>query len=305
MNEPGDPAESAVPVIEIRTFRLVPGGKKAFDRVAHRVLPMLQRYGIRVVACEPSADPDDHYVLIRAFSSAAERDEQLGAFYGSDEWHQNYRDSVLDLIDSYHIVAIELTAYLAESYPSWPRSRSHRAAPRTLCRPHDRLNEYALLPRERDLERLPRAGPRGSRGRPGQRRRLRAAAPRKVHGHRGCSPLLPLGGGVARDSGLATGVLAHVEAARDDQEFSGAEPGQRKAPRSCSSSRRGPQKRVGVRGKPADLRPLRTAAGQAVAVCPQRLPVGPPLLQPEYLTALCHEAPPRIDHETRIDPARR
>jgi NIPSNAP len=115
MSEPAKRPETAVPVIEIRTFRLVPGGKEAFDRVAHRVLPMLERYGIRVVACEPSADPDDHYLLIRAFTSAAERDEQLGAFYGSDEWHEKYRRSVLDLIESYHIVAIELTAPLAES----------------------------------------------------------------------------------------------------------------------------------------------------------------------------------------------
>jgi NIPSNAP len=115
MSEPRTNAETAVPVIEIRTFRLVPGGKEAFDRVAHRVLPMLKRYGIRVVACEPSADSDDHYVLIRAFSSAAERDEQLGAFYGSDEWHEKYRDSVLDLIESYHVVAVELTASLAEA----------------------------------------------------------------------------------------------------------------------------------------------------------------------------------------------
>ena len=72
MSEPRNSAETAVPVIEIRTFRLVPGGKEAFDRVAHRVVPMLERYRIRVPACEPSADSGDHYVLIRAFSSAAE-----------------------------------------------------------------------------------------------------------------------------------------------------------------------------------------------------------------------------------------
>lgn len=107
-------AETVVRVVEIRTYRLVPGGKDAFDRIARSVLPMLDRYGIRVVACEPSTDPDDHYVLIRAFSSAAERDEQLGAFYGSDEWRASYRDSVLDLIESYHVVSLELSTPLAE-----------------------------------------------------------------------------------------------------------------------------------------------------------------------------------------------
>lgn len=106
------------PVLDIRTYRLVPGGRDAFDRVARSVLPMLERYGIRVVACGPSADPDDHYVLIRAFSSAAEREEQLDAFYGSDEWRENHRDSALALIEDYHVVAIELTPPVAEAFSS-------------------------------------------------------------------------------------------------------------------------------------------------------------------------------------------
>jgi hypothetical protein len=118
MSNAGDSAGTVAPVIDIRTYRLVPGGKEAFDRVARSVLPMLERYGIRVVACGPSADPGDDYVLIRAFSSAAERDEQLGAFYASDEWNEKYRDAVLDLIENYHVVAIELTVPMAEML-SW------------------------------------------------------------------------------------------------------------------------------------------------------------------------------------------
>jgi hypothetical protein len=106
--------------LDVRTYKLVPGGSKAFDRILREdALPMLERFGIRVVACGPSADAADHYYLIRSFSSPAERSEQLEAFYGSDEWRRNHRDAVMQLIESYHIVVIELTprvrAALAEA----------------------------------------------------------------------------------------------------------------------------------------------------------------------------------------------
>jgi NIPSNAP len=106
------------PVLDIRTYHLVPGSRNAFDRLARSVIPRQERYGIRVVACGPSADPDDNYVLIRSFSSAAERGEQLDAFYGSDEWKENYRESVLELIESYHVVALEVTPSVAEAFSS-------------------------------------------------------------------------------------------------------------------------------------------------------------------------------------------
>jgi hypothetical protein len=61
---------------------------------------------------------------MRAFSSAALREEQLSAFYGSDEWRDNHRNSVLALIESYHTVVIELTPSTAQrcSTPAraWP-----------------------------------------------------------------------------------------------------------------------------------------------------------------------------------------
>lgn len=87
----------------------MPGGGAEFDRLARdRALPMLLRFGIDVVGYGPSLDDSDVYYLMRAFPSAASREEQLEAFYGSDEWRRNHRDAVEPLIESYHTVLIRL-----------------------------------------------------------------------------------------------------------------------------------------------------------------------------------------------------
>jgi hypothetical protein len=97
-------------VLDVRTYKLVPGARVAFDRIFREgALPMLERDGIDVVAYGPSLDDDDSYCLIRAFASDAARREQLDAFYGSDEWLQNYDAAVMALIESYHVVLIEQT----------------------------------------------------------------------------------------------------------------------------------------------------------------------------------------------------
>lgn len=97
-------------VLDVRTYELVPGGGAEFDRLfREHSLPMLERLGIDVVCYGSSVDDDDTYYLIRAFASAARRDEQLDSFYGSDEWRHNHREAVLALIASHHVVLIELT----------------------------------------------------------------------------------------------------------------------------------------------------------------------------------------------------
>jgi hypothetical protein len=106
-----NPSEAeASRVLDIRTYKLVPGGGKEFDRIfRERALPMLRRFGIDVVGYGPSLEDGDLYCLIRSFDSHADRDEQLEAFYGSDEWQRNHRDEVMALIESYHTVALSAT----------------------------------------------------------------------------------------------------------------------------------------------------------------------------------------------------
>lgn len=94
-------------VLDLRTYRLKPGAGETFGRTLRNdALPMLTRCGIDVVAHGPSLDDPDLYYLVRSFSSAAERNERLDAFYGSDEWRQRHRDGVLALLEGYHVLLL-------------------------------------------------------------------------------------------------------------------------------------------------------------------------------------------------------
>src|SRR6266498_1665418 len=74
-------------VVEIRTYKLRPGSGAEFHRtVVEESVPMLQRWGVDVVAFGPSLDDDDSYYLIRSYPSLEERQRSQDAFYGSDEW---------------------------------------------------------------------------------------------------------------------------------------------------------------------------------------------------------------------------
>jgi hypothetical protein len=96
-------------ILEIRTYRAVPGRLDDLVSRMRDVLPMLSEVGIDVVGLEPSLDDDDgeHAVLIRSFASRADRDRLEEAFYGSDAWRTGPRDGVMELIESYHTVVLE------------------------------------------------------------------------------------------------------------------------------------------------------------------------------------------------------
>lgn len=95
-------------VLDVRTYRLARGAGDEFDRILQtEALPLLERFGIRVVAFGPSLGDERSYALIRSFSSLAERDAKLRGFYGSPEWLERFDDRVGALIDEYHVVVIE------------------------------------------------------------------------------------------------------------------------------------------------------------------------------------------------------
>jgi len=88
-------------VVEIRTYALKPGAGPEFHRlVQEKSIPMLERWGVEVVAFGPSLDHDDSYCLIRAYQSLDERERSQDAFYGSDEWRQGPREAIVSLIES-------------------------------------------------------------------------------------------------------------------------------------------------------------------------------------------------------------
>jgi len=88
-------------IIEIRTYKLKKGSGAAFHRtVVEESLPMLQRWGVEVVAFGPSLDDEDSYVLIRAYPSLEERQRSQDAFYGSEEWRHGPREAIVSRIES-------------------------------------------------------------------------------------------------------------------------------------------------------------------------------------------------------------
>jgi NIPSNAP len=101
-------------VLDLRTYKLTPGAGEQFARiVADDALPMLERFGIEVVAYGPSLEDADTYYLLRRFRSVAERNERLDAFYGSEEWRTQHRERVLALIDGFHVLLLPAAGALA------------------------------------------------------------------------------------------------------------------------------------------------------------------------------------------------
>jgi NIPSNAP protein len=100
-------------ILEIRTYRVVPGRASEFVRLMQtEALPLLDAQDIDVVACGVSLDPRDgdplDAYLIRAFEDEANRARCELAFYASDEWRDGPRAAVLALIESFHTVVLEV-----------------------------------------------------------------------------------------------------------------------------------------------------------------------------------------------------
>lgn len=97
--------------VEIRTYNLKPGSRERFARIAgEQVMPMLARRGTDVVRHGPSAHDEDTYFLIRAYASLDDRRQRQDAFYGSDEWIRGPRASILELIQDFTSLVLELDA---------------------------------------------------------------------------------------------------------------------------------------------------------------------------------------------------
>ena len=102
-------------VVEIRTYRLLPGTRPEYDRLfLEEALPLLRRFEIDVVAAGPSIDDPDGYFLIRSFADLADRERREDRFYSSREWREGPREAVLEKIDVYTDAVVELDAATIE-----------------------------------------------------------------------------------------------------------------------------------------------------------------------------------------------
>ena len=108
-DQPGSRTTSD-PVIEIRTYLLKPGERAAYHRILRdEGAPLLEQFGIEVVAHGPSLLDDDHYFLVRAYPSLAARDAAEARFYGSAAWRDGPRTAVLSRLISYHEIVLPAT----------------------------------------------------------------------------------------------------------------------------------------------------------------------------------------------------
>ena len=96
-------------LVEIRTYRLLPGTRDEYDRLFREAaLPLLRQFEIDVLGAGPSADDPDGYFLIRAFDSLADREQREDRFYASPEWREGPRQAVIDKIDVYVDAVLQL-----------------------------------------------------------------------------------------------------------------------------------------------------------------------------------------------------
>jgi hypothetical protein len=95
--------------VEIRSYALRPDTRNAFHRLmSDEAVPMLRRWQVEVVAHGPSPHDADSYYLIRRYRDLAEREASQDAFYGSAEWREGPRESILALIDTYTSIVLLL-----------------------------------------------------------------------------------------------------------------------------------------------------------------------------------------------------
>jgi len=95
--------------VEIRSYNIKPNQRDKFHKlVTELAIPMLHRWKMDVVAYGPSPHDEDSYYLIRAYASLADREASQDAFYGSDEWINGPRTAILDCIDNFTSVVIDM-----------------------------------------------------------------------------------------------------------------------------------------------------------------------------------------------------
>jgi hypothetical protein len=95
--------------VEIRSYNLKPGSRDQFHQLfLNAALPLLNRWNVDVVAHGPSLHDENSYFLMRRFDSLTQREQSENDFYGSAEWRQGPRGSILALIENYTEIVLML-----------------------------------------------------------------------------------------------------------------------------------------------------------------------------------------------------
>lgn len=94
-------------IIEIRSYNLKPDSGQKFHQLFEKeALPLLHKWGIKVVLNGFSQHYSNSYFLIRSFKNIEDRQKSEDAFYDSKEWKQGPRESILALIENYTTIVL-------------------------------------------------------------------------------------------------------------------------------------------------------------------------------------------------------
>jgi hypothetical protein len=111
-------------VIEVRTYRIVPGGRDAFvAQLRELAIPAHTNIGMKILGPFLSAEDDQTLVWLRAFPDAASRESMKDAFYDGEVWLEEMESVVMPLIEHFESVLVEDTIGL---WDSWPETAGHR-----------------------------------------------------------------------------------------------------------------------------------------------------------------------------------
>jgi hypothetical protein len=107
-------------VIEVRTYRAVPGGRTRLMEALHHPLNQAhQDLGMKVLGPFPSVEDEDVYVWLRAFPDAASREAMKETFYAGPLWVEDHEAELMPLIADFEMTLVEDTVGL---WGRWPVS---------------------------------------------------------------------------------------------------------------------------------------------------------------------------------------
>jgi hypothetical protein len=105
-----------MPIVEIRSYRLLPGERDEYDRLfREEASQLLARHEIDVLAFGPSVGDPNGYFLIRAFDDLADRERREDAFYASPEWRLGPREAIISRIEVYTEIVLDLDSAAVEA----------------------------------------------------------------------------------------------------------------------------------------------------------------------------------------------
>jgi hypothetical protein len=105
---PFDPGRvAALPVIELRLYRIAPGMRARFRTFFNeRTLEAQERSGMSVCGQFDDLDDENLFVWLRGFPDLLERDRRKADFYQSTYWLEELQDEAFSMIEDYSNVLL-------------------------------------------------------------------------------------------------------------------------------------------------------------------------------------------------------